>query len=209
MGTAVGGVIGGAVGVAGGLQAGAAVAAAIPGVGPVLAVGMLGAAVLGVAGAGVGAAIGTAAETAMGDGVSADELFVYEDALRKGRSVVVAAADDRKMAEAAENTMRRQGAESIEAARKQWWIGLRSAEKEHYQTTGGDFERNEEFYRMGFEMALNARHRCQEYDQVLSELEGTLQRLRLQYPGADVEDPFRRGYERGREHYQALCNKAA
>jgi len=51
MGPAIGGVIGGAVGIAGGMELGAAAASfIIPGVGPVMAAGLLGAAVLGARG---------------------------------------------------------------------------------------------------------------------------------------------------------------
>ena len=61
MGTAVGGAVGGALGVAGGLEVGMVAATAlIPGVGPVFALGLLGAALLGLGGATVGAAAGTA-----------------------------------------------------------------------------------------------------------------------------------------------------
>src|SRR5712692_10119325 len=56
MGQAIGGTIGGALGVAGGLSAGAAVASVlVPGVGPVLAFGIIGAAPLGTGGAAAGA----------------------------------------------------------------------------------------------------------------------------------------------------------
>ena len=55
MGAALGGTVGGALGAAGGLEAGAAVASfLIPGVGPVLALGLIGAAIFGVGGAAAG-----------------------------------------------------------------------------------------------------------------------------------------------------------
>src|SRR5215216_2189351 len=60
MGTAFGGVVGGALGVAGGLHLGTALASLlVPGVGPVLAAGMIGAALLGAGGAAAGAAAGS------------------------------------------------------------------------------------------------------------------------------------------------------
>src|SRR5215472_16608765 len=60
MGRAVGSVVGGAVGVGAGLTLGTAAAASllVPGVGPVLAVGALGAALLGAAGAIGGGEVG-------------------------------------------------------------------------------------------------------------------------------------------------------
>src|SRR4051812_40406534 len=95
VGSALGGAVGAAPGVAGGLEAGVAAASLlVPGVGPVLALGMLGAAILGVGGAAAGAAAGHALEEGIDQGIPRDEVFVYEDALRRGRSVVVAFAED-------------------------------------------------------------------------------------------------------------------
>src|SRR5207244_8325605 len=83
MGKAVGAVVGAAAGLSGG----SLMAAVVPGVGPVTAVGLLGGAVLAAAGASVGAAIGGSLENSMTEGLPEDEIFVYEDALRKGRNV--------------------------------------------------------------------------------------------------------------------------
>src|SRR6185369_14742462 len=99
MGSAVGGAVGAALGVAGGLEAGAAAASfLIPGVGPVLALGLIGAAIFGVGGAAAGILAGQAFEDGVADGIPRDELFVYEDALRRGRSLVIAFADDPQIA---------------------------------------------------------------------------------------------------------------
>ena len=35
-----------------------------------------------------------------------------------------------------------------------------------------------------------------------------LEDLQREYPGKDVEAAFTRGYERGREHYQRLCDES-
>src|SRR5690242_21645429 len=81
MGSAIGGVVGAALGIAGGFELGSAAAAAmIPGVGPVLATGLAGAALLGLGGAVGGAAVGSAAEEKTTPGLPADEVFFYEDA---------------------------------------------------------------------------------------------------------------------------------
>ena len=58
---------------------------------------------------------------------------------------------------------------------------------------------------------MHARTRCMEFDQVSAEMDAALEDVKRQYPGANVEEPFIRGYQRGREHYQQLCdeNKAA
>jgi hypothetical protein len=67
----------------------------------------------------------------------------------------------------------------------------------------------EEFYRLGFEAALDARHRSKEYDQVLSEMASELdQRWQLE-PDSPFAEAFRRGYERGLVYYQSLRTKKA
>lgn len=206
MGKALGGVVGAAVGTAGGAHAGMALATAIPGVGPVFAIGALASVILGAIGAGAGIAAGGALENATTTGLPEDELFVYEDALRKSRSVIIVTAEDDDSAEAIRNFFQAEGVESVDAARQQWWIGLRSAEQEHYSSLGKDFSVDEQFYRMGFEAALHARNRCKEYDQMLSEMAVQLEELKGRYPNVDIEEPFRRGYERGRAYYQNFCN---
>ncbi len=204
-GKALGGVMGAAVGLAGGLELGAAVAAAIPGVGPVIALGLAGAAILGLAGGKVGAAL----DNASTEGLPEDEIFVYEDALRHGKSVLMAFADDEAHAERLRKSMAAEGAESVDAAREKWWIGLRGAQQEHYSKGGRDFKQDEKFYRLGFEAALHARTRCKEYDQMLAEMDTDLEDLQKLHPGADLELPFRQGYERGRDYYQSLCGRSA
>lgn len=207
MGKAIGGLVGATAGIAGGLELGAAAAAVVPGVGQVLAVGIVGAALLGLVGGGVGAEAGKALENAVTEGLPEDEVFVYEDALRKGRTVVVAMVNGGPSAESVRQLMLEHGAESVDAAREQWWIGLRDAEKEHYTALGRDFDGDEKFYRMGFQAALHSRMRCKEYDQVESELAADVEEIERRHPGVDVEKPFRKGYERGRAYYQSLCNK--
>jgi hypothetical protein len=84
--------------------------------------------------------------------------------------------------------LKQAGAESIDAAREAWWIGLRSAEREHYHATGGNLERDEPVYRAGFEAAVGGKK---------SEL--VREQIAGYATGADRE-AFRRGYERGREY---------
>jgi len=203
MGKAIGAVLGGTAGLSGA----ALVVAAIPGVGPITAIGLLGSAILGAAGAGLGAAAGAKLENSMTDGLPEDELFVYEDALRRGRSVVIALAENEASAARLRELLKAEEAEGVDAAREQWWIGLRDAEKEHYSTLAKNFGNDEKFYRLGFESALHARTRCKEYDQVLGEMNAEIEDLERQYPGVEVAEPFTRGYERGRDYYQQLCDK--
>jgi hypothetical protein len=203
MGKAIGALLGGGVGITGG----SLLIALVPGLGPISALGLLGAAILGAAGAVVGGTVGGKAEEAVTEGLPEDEIFVYEDALRKGRSVVIALAQDDKTASSIRELLKSEGAESVDAAREQWWIGLRSAEKNHYESSGRKFSDDEKFYRLGFESALHARTRCMEFDQVSAAMDAALEDVQRQYPGKQVEEAFTRGYQRGREHYQQLCDE--
>jgi hypothetical protein len=203
MGTAIGAMVGGATGLSAGV-----VVAVLPGVGAVVALGVLGAALLTAAGASLGAVIGGSAENFMSKGLPEDEIFVYEDALRKGRSVVIALAEDADQATAVRELLESAGAEAVDAAREQWWIGLRNAEQEHYTKFSRNFSDDEKFYRLGFEAALHARSRCKEFDQVSAEMASDLEEVQRQFPEAEVEKPFTRGYQRGREYYQRLCDES-
>ena len=183
MGKAIGGVVGGAVG----LAAGAAVANIfLPGVGPVVVLG-LGAAGLGAA---TGASSGGALERMLTKGMPKDEIFFYEDALRQGRSVVVALSNDESRIQLGRNIMESNGAESLDAAREKWWIGLRDAEETEYSQPRGAFERVEEVYRCGFEAAQEPELRGKS----LAEARDI---LRQRFPKVMDEEPFRRGYLRG------------
>ena len=204
MGKTFGAVLGGAAGLTGG----SLLIALVPGVGPITALGLLGAAVLGAAGAGIGASAGGKLENSMSRGLPEDEIFVYEDALRSGRSVVIALSDNSEATSRVRELIKAEGAETIDAARDQWWIGLRSAEENHYAASGKSFSDDEKFYRLGFEAALHARNRCKEFDQVSAEMSATLEDIQRQYPNAQVEEPFTRGYQRGREYYQQLCDES-
>jgi hypothetical protein len=195
MGGALGGAVGAALGVAGGLEAGATVASIlIPGVGPVLAIGLIGAAIFGAGGAAAGALAGSALEKGIADGLPRDELFVYEDALRRGRSIVLAFTDNEQIAGRARAELARSGAESVDAAREEWWIGLRDAEAEHYTRLGGNFNLAEAKYRLGFETALHPDCRgrsCEEVSDTLKERHGD-----------DASAPaFRQGYDRGQQYF--------
>jgi hypothetical protein len=203
IGKAVGALMGGGVGITGG----SLLIALVPGLGPISALGLLGAAILGAAGAAVGAKLGGELEESTAQGLPEDEIFVYEDALRKGRSVVIGMAENEDGAASLRELLKSEGAESVDAAREQWWIGLRSAEEGHYSSSGGNFADDEKFYRLGFEAAMHARTRCMEFDQVSAAMDAALEDVQKAHPGKNVEEPFTRGYQRGREHYQQLCDE--
>jgi len=194
---------------AGGLSAGTTlVAAFLPGVGLVTGAGLLGVAILRAA----GAAIGAVGDGSLEDGAEdlpEDEIFVYEDALRKGRSVVIVLAEEGSTTEPFRHSFLERGGTAIEAARQEWWVGLRGTEGEHYSASGRNFSNDEKFYRLGFEAALHARTRCMEFDQVSAEMASKLEDLEQQYPEAQIEEAFTRGYQRGRAHFQALCDERA
>jgi hypothetical protein len=198
IGPTLGALVGGAAGATGGIHIalGAAAAAAIPGVGPVVAGGLVAGALLGV---GAGAAVGKALDDTATVGLSKDELFVYEDALRQGRSVVLALADSDEQAEAARQIFARAGAESVDAARESWWVGLRDAEAAEYTAAGGDFRRDEPTYRRGFEAALAERGRP--YEEALDQ-------LRARHREICGHHAFRRGYDRGCAYHRQVVEEA-
>jgi len=193
MGKAMGGTVGGAMGIAGGASLGAAAASVlIPGVGPVIAGALLGAAILGAGGTVAGMAAGEALEEGIVSGLPHDELYLYEDAVRKGRSVVIAFAENEDLQEKARAAMVSAGAESVDAARESWWLGLRDAEAAYYQSTGKQFEDDEATYRRGFETAL--RNRADDIDKLSN--------------SAEVSDEaFRRGYDRGCAYQKSVQEK--
>ena len=198
MGTAFGGVVGAALGTAGGIHIGTALASLlVPGVGPVLAAGVLAAALFGVGGAAAGAAAGGALEENV-EGLPHDELYVYEDALRQGRTVIIVLTDDDARAETVRGVMGQAGAESVDAARDNWWIGLRDAEEEEYD--GQDFKKDEDIYRKGFEAAQHPHMRGKSYDDAAES-------LRSRYSDDYSNEAFKRGYERGLAYQQGLREK--
>src|SRR5262245_20001635 len=114
MGAAVGGVVGGAVGAA-------AASLVVPPLGALAIVSIAGGALLG---AGSGALAGDALEEALSFGLPRDELEVYREAVRRGRSLLVAAVDDTEEADRLRETLAAAGALSVDAARKDWRVGL-------------------------------------------------------------------------------------
>jgi hypothetical protein len=198
MGNALGGLVGGAMGAAGGMTLGAAAASLlVPGVGPIMAAGIVGAALFGAGGAAAGMAAGGALEGQIADGLPHDELFVYEDALRQGRTVIIAQLEDDGQASDVQAALDAAGAESVDAARESWWVGLRDAEDEDYTGQGRDFKTDEPVYRRGFEAALHPRLRGASFEE-------SAEHLRERYSDAYDQDAFRRGYERGQSYQQTL-----
>ena len=180
--------VGGAMGAAGGATLGLAAASlAIPGVGPIIAFGMVGAALLGVVGAAAGAAVGDQAEEELGEGIPHEDVFLYEDALRHGKSVLIAYVED-DVEDRAREAVNSAGAEDIDTLREHWWQELRDEERTNYK--GADFDRDEDSYRRGYTAALHPRRRGKAYSDVEDE-------LRTSYANTVLDRPFQDGYERG------------
>jgi hypothetical protein len=194
MGTALGAVAGGATGASIGLPIGVAISSlVIPGIGPIIAAGVIGGALF----AAGGAAIGHKMEDNLSTGLPRDELFVYQEALRTGRIVLIVEADNDHDAEIVRAALEAAGAESVDAAREAWWVGLRDEEARAYAARGGDFAADEPIYRRGFEAAMLPFVRGRGYDVVLVE-------LTERYPAEVCQsDAFRCGFERGLAYDEA------
>jgi hypothetical protein len=188
MGRAMGAAVGGAMGAAGGATAGLAVASlVIPGIGPLLAFGMVGAALLGTVGAAAGSAVGDTVEEELGEGIPHEDVYLYEDALRHGHTVLIAYADEGDQADNASKVMQEAGAEDLDVLRENWWQQVRDEERSHY---GDTFDQDEESYRRGYTAALHPQRRGRAYSDVEDE-------LRTQYANTVLDRPFQSGYERG------------
>jgi hypothetical protein len=132
MGKAIGAVVGGAVGLAGGFEVAEVLLALLPGVGAVVALGISGAALLTALGAFGGGAVGAAFENSVFKGLPEEELFVYKDALKQGRSVLIVTPDNKDEANRVRETLAAGGAESIDRARNEKWLGMSDEAKEKY-----------------------------------------------------------------------------
>jgi hypothetical protein len=202
MGKAMGAVVGGAMGIAGGAGLAPAIASLlVPGIGPIVGVGILAGTLLGAIGAVGGAAVGATLENEVFKGLPEDELFIYEDALRKGRTVVVVMADDDET-DAVRGALELAGAETIDRAREMWWLGLRDVEKEKYVAEGRNFDSDERDFRSGFEAALQLRNRDRSWDECHQELAERDARVY-------ENEAFKRGYERGLQYLEAFRKHAS
>ena len=194
MGRAMGAAVGGAMGAAGGATLGLAAATlAVPGIGPVIAFGMVGAALLGIVGATAGSAVGEAIEEELGEGVPHEDIYLYEDALRHGHSVVIAYTETEDQSDKVEDVLDQSGAMDLDELRENWWNELRDGERAHYHRDGRDFDRDEESYRNGFQAAQHPQRRGKAYTDVERD-------LRTAHEGNELDSAFRAGYERGQAH---------
>ena len=198
MGTAMGAAVGGAMGAAGGATLGlAASTLLVPGVGPVLAFGLLGAALLGGTGAAVGSVVGDKIEEGLGEGLPHEDVFLYEYALRRGHSVVIVHPENDEQLSKARALFNRTGAADLDRLHENWWSETREAERSEYEAQGRDFIADEVSYRRGFEAAQHNQRRGKAY----SESE---KRLRQEYSDEELNEAFRRGYDRGVNYHLTI-----
>lgn len=197
----VGGAVGRGLGIVGGIMVGGAVGSAfVPGVGAVLAAGVLAAAILGMMGVGLGKAAGGEIDEAVVSSLRQDEIHIYEEALRCGRSVLIAMVSNEEQAEAVRRVLLNAGAISLDEAHESWWSGLRRAEEEEHARRGHDFATDESLYRLGFEAAQHPGWRGKSFAEAAD-------KLRESYAEDYQQDAFRRGYERGLAHHQRVMEK--
>ncbi|MFO7170633.1 MAG: hypothetical protein DIU80_021600, partial [Chloroflexota bacterium] len=83
------------------------VALAVPGIGPLLAIGPLAAA---LGGAAVGGALGGLIGSLSGLGIPTEQAREYEEAVRSGKAIVTVIAHDDELAASAERALGEQGA---------------------------------------------------------------------------------------------------
>jgi hypothetical protein len=197
IGKVLGGLVGGVTGAQGGLLGAAVASAVVPGIGPVMTIGLAAAALLGLGGAVAGAAVGDALENTLEVGLPRDELYIYEHALRQGRIVLIVLAKDSAQADEVREVLTWAGAESVDAARERWWLGLRDVEAEAYTAQGFDFTKDEPLYRKGFEAALQPAAAGKSYAEALNFLQSY-------YPEVYREEAFRHGYARGQVYCEGL-----
>lgn len=121
MGKAMGTVVGGVTGASAGLGLGSGIASLfVPGVGPILAAGLGAAALLGIGGAAVGAKAGNESEHDLDIGVPRDDVELYRELMRQGRSlVVVETGSDEEFANV-RSTLTQTGGEDFDQVRERF-----------------------------------------------------------------------------------------
>ena len=158
----------------------------LPGIGAIVAAGMLAS---GLIGAALGAAAGAAVRNRHTHGVPNEDLYFYDEAIRTRQTVVMVDAKDEVEATKARNLLERAGGRSVQAVRHEWWQNVRDAHRD-------DFNGREIEFRQGFEAALHPATRGREYEQVTDYVTTC-------YGDACRSDAFRVGYGRGQEYFRS------
>ena len=197
-GVKAGDVAGSIIGWAGGVAGAAVTLIFFPAVGPIAAVGTL--ALASVFGAAVGGVAGHAVQHAAPHPHPHNYAFVYEDALRRGRWLLIVHTPEEQQLKAALSVLDRFEAESFTEAREAWWRNLRESEMQSYEASPDEFARVEPVYREGFEAALAPDLRGRSYTEAFS----TLQK---RYPDIHDKETFAHGYQRGQTYFAALLER--
>jgi len=163
----------------------------LPDVGAVSVVGALATTLLGASVAGDTATVMLGRKSLVGL-FPLDEVFVYEDALFRGCTLILVTADE-PVASAVRQIFAAVGAESLDRAKDNWWKGIRDARRLKYISRESTILWDDPLCRLGFETAV--RHAGME----LSEPEGE-ELLKRDYPGMESDDAFWPGYVEGRTY---------
>ena len=186
MGAAMAGSILGALGL------GMGVILFVPVIGAITVLGALAAGLMGAGGAAAGAAVGSILERRSLQGlIPVDELYVYEDALAQGCSLVLVVTPDDALAAQTLEILKAAGAESIDSARESWWLGLKDWRKGNCDAPDHTALWDDHLYREGFVAAL--RHEAAGRGEVEGKAE-----LSAQPPGVPRDEAFWLGYTEGR-----------
>ena len=146
-----------------------------------------------------GAVSGDLPQEFIAPGIPIDQLFLYEDALRRDRTIVIAFVSDPTAAENARDVLRYADAESIDSAREKWWLGVGNDGRNVHSEDPDEPEREKVNYRRGFETALNPAIGRRPYAEAVKS-------LRAMYPIEYADESFRRGYRKGYIHYRELIS---
>ena len=133
MGKAVGAVVGGVVG----LTAALLVAAVLNGMGALGQATWIIAGVCGTLGAVIGGFAGGVLEERLSTGLPKDEIYFYEEALRRGRSVVLRLPSGSRQEETARGVLERAGSQQPGRGRRSWRVGLRRERPQPDGTASG------------------------------------------------------------------------
>jgi len=131
----VGRYLGAALGSAVGVALGATIL--LPGIGALTLGGLAAAAFLGVGGGILGGVAGEKADEVAFQGFPADEMYLYKDAIRQGRTVVFVVTDDKTVASRVRSVFANAGAETVNPARNDEEVGAESAEMLEYDPAKG------------------------------------------------------------------------
>lgn len=89
-----------------------------------------------VIGALIGAFAGGALEDRLSPGLPKDEIYFYEEALRRGRSVVFVFAANTRQEEMVRQTLGLAGADSLDAGDESWKVGIQAPNGIHGRSPG-------------------------------------------------------------------------